>query len=66
MYALNSANLMPVQELLWRTGLLTAHFDQWAKQGYEVDDSQKAETRKPSQEALMKLFAVSNVNKIYW
>ncbi|KAH3854450.1 WD repeat and HMG-box DNA-binding protein 1-like [Dreissena polymorpha] len=47
------------EELLWRTGLLTAHFDQWAKQGYEVDDSQKAETRKPSQEALMKLFALS-------
>ncbi|XP_052767188.1 WD repeat and HMG-box DNA-binding protein 1-like [Mya arenaria] len=47
------------EELLWRTRLLSGHFDVWERQGYEVDENSRAEASKPAQEALMKLFALS-------
>ena len=50
------------QELLWRTRVLSQHFDQWTRQGYEFDETIKTEALKPAQEALMKLFAVSNAS----
>ena len=39
--------------------MLSQHFDQWTRQGYEFDETIKTEALKPAQEALMKLFAVS-------
>jgi hypothetical protein len=48
------------QESLWRTNLLSGHFDHWTRQGFEFDETIKAEALKPAQEALMKLFAVSH------
>ncbi|XP_053408161.1 WD repeat and HMG-box DNA-binding protein 1-like isoform X2 [Mercenaria mercenaria] len=47
------------EELLWRTNLLSGHFDHWTRQGFEYDETIKAEALKPAQEALMKLFALS-------
>lgn len=59
MYNINTLILIFLQELLWRTNLLSGHFDQWTRRGFEYDESIKADFRKPAQEALMKLFAVS-------
>ncbi|KAL4237943.1 WD repeat and HMG-box DNA binding-domain containing protein 1 [Mactra antiquata] len=47
------------EELLWRTNYLSNHFDHWTQQGFEFDESIKTDAKKPAQEALMKLFALS-------
>lgn len=47
------------EETLLRTHLFSNHFDHWTSQGFEFDTSMKQEVLKPSQEALMKLFALS-------
>lgn len=47
------------EESFWRTHLFANHFDHWTSQGFEFDASMKQEVLKPSQEALMKLFALS-------
>ena len=52
-------NVSNFQELLLRTSVFSNHFDQWTRQGYDFDETIKSEARKPAQEALMKLFAVS-------
>lgn len=51
--------ILNLQETLLRTHLFSNHFDHWTSQGFEFDTSMKQEALKPSQEALMKLFAVS-------
>ncbi|KAK3093566.1 hypothetical protein FSP39_017398 [Pinctada imbricata] len=47
------------EEILWRSRLFANHFDHWKQVGYEYLESTKADVLKPSQEALMKLFALS-------
>ncbi|OWF52969.1 WD repeat and HMG-box DNA-binding protein 1-like isoform X2 [Mizuhopecten yessoensis] len=47
------------EETLWKTRLFGQHFDHWMSQGFEFEPSRKAESLKPAQEALMKLFALS-------
>lgn len=51
--------ILYLQETYLRTHLFSNHFDHWISQGFEFDTSMKQEALKPSQEALMKLFAVS-------
>lgn len=48
-----------LQEVFHRTQLLSSHLQFWNTIGYEYDTSIASELAKPSQEALMKLFAVS-------
>ena len=38
---------------------MSQHVDIWERKGYEVENEVKEKLRKPVQEALMKLFAVS-------
>lgn len=47
------------EETFFRTHLFANHFDHWTSQGFEFDSGLKHEALKPSQEALMKLFALS-------
>ena len=50
-----------LKETFFRTHLFANHFDHWTSQGFEFDGGLKHEALKPSQEALMKLFAVSTL-----
>lgn len=47
------------EEVFYRTQLLSSHLQFWNTIGYEYDTSIASELAKPSQEALMKLFALS-------
>lgn len=48
-----------LEELYWRSCVMTGHFDMWHSQGLEFEEKDKDEASKPMTEALMKAFALS-------